>query len=354
MSNRRVWTVLVMALAACGEVKADIDAGAPPDAPPGTLDGGPEPDGQGGTDGGVNLPPVVQSVIVNPSPVQATQMAQVTCTAMDPENEPLDYLWSATVGSISTPGGNAATWTAPIEIGSAVITCTARDPLGQTGSGTVTTDVILPVDGLIGLYLFNGNADDSSGFGNHGTRFGSASIYQQDRFGAAGGALTFNGFDHYVSLANESAFDLTAFTIAAFVWIDSSSATRALVSKSGATGFGNYDLHVFGETGGPIDGRLAYAHDTAGGNWSTLGSSGPLLTGAFIHLAMTLNAAEAQFYVDGMSGGPVPMPPPPTLNNSPATIGRDGSNFWDGRIDEVRIYNRALTPEEILALSIDR
>lgn len=53
-------------------------------------------------------------------------------------------------------------------------------------------------DGLVAYYPFNGNANDESGSGNHGTVHGP--ILNTDRFGAAGNAYDFDGLDDYIEI----------------------------------------------------------------------------------------------------------------------------------------------------------
>jgi concanavalin A-like lectin/glucanase superfamily protein len=85
-------------------------------------------------------------------------------------------------------------------------------------------------------------------------------------------------------------------------------------------------------------------------------SSGPLPTNQWVHLTGTYapNAA-LRIYVDGALAGEKTTGVPPSQYNSTLNvqIGRrpDAQGAWDGKLDEVRVYNRVLTLSEIQAVA---
>ena len=123
--------------------------------------------------------------------------------------------------------------------------------------------------GLMAHYAFEGNADDSSGSGNHGTVNGGAAWTAA---GKVGGALDFDGVDDYVGVGD---IDLTdAFTIAAWIKL-SSTGKYMIVGKS----FGTYQFFV-SPTGGLVFQR----------NSSTpMRYNAGLVTDAWYHVAVTFN-----------------------------------------------------------------
>ena len=62
----------------------------------------------------------------------------------------------------------------------------------------------VPKDGLVGYWPFNGNANDESGNGNHGTVNGAT--LTSDRNGTANSAYSFNGVSNYIEIPNNSKF----------------------------------------------------------------------------------------------------------------------------------------------------
>jgi concanavalin A-like lectin/glucanase superfamily protein len=223
---------------------------------------------------------------------------------------------------------------------------------GAAGTGGTGGGRVIPTVGLVGLYELDGNAADSSGNGNNGTVAGATAT--TDRFGVSGRALSFTGVaGEAVTIANEVPFDLTAFSITAFVRIAASTNTRVIVSKAATMGFGNYTLQVNGD-GGAADRHLSWSHDAAAGNFSANASPTPVPLNAYVHVAVTFDATSIRFYVDGALTVTYAAPPAPALNNAPVTIGRGVYNGFVGAIDSVRIYNRALSAAEISAISLDR
>ena len=157
-----------------------------------------------------------------------------------------------------------------------------------------------------------------------------------------------------MTVANESPFDLTTFTITAFVRSAPSNATRVIISKAMTTGFGNFTLQVNADNLGAAAGHLSWAHDEAGGNFSANASPAAIPANTYVHVAVTFDSTQIRFYVDGAMTVLYANPPAPLLNNAPVTIGRGVYNGFVGAIDSVRVYNRVLTAAEIAAISADR
>jgi len=223
-----------------------------------------------------------------------------------------------------------------------------RTGIGSTGGGGV-----IPTLGLVGHWELNGNGTDSSGNGNNGAVTGPTPT--TDRFGTSGGALAFTSaaMNEAVNITNETPFDLTAFTITAFVRLAPSTATRVIVSKAPPTGFGNFTLQINADNSAAPT-RLSWAHDTPMGNFSAGGSTAALPLNTYVHVAVTMDATALRFYVDGVLNMAHANPPAPGFNDAHVLIGRGTYNGFVGAIDSVRIYNRALTAAEIAAISADR
>jgi len=98
------------------------------------------------------------------------------------------------------------------------------------------------LDGLVAHYDLNGNAADSSGFGNDGSLVGVTS--SADRFGAPNSAYYFDGVDDYINIPESSAFDSSAFSIS--LWFRAASLpvqAGMLISK----GQNNFEIHTAAE-----------------------------------------------------------------------------------------------------------
>lgn len=168
---------------------------------------------------------------------------------------------------------------------------------------------------------------------NNGTNNG-ATIGQT---GKINNSYDFDGTSDYITT---TAKPNSEFTYSAWVYRGSGSGYKAIMSSGSLETW----LGVEYSTG---DLRL---HLSGGGYLDT--SSGALTNGTWHHVVATYNGSVA-IYVDGVSQslsqtGTLSSPP-----QSNITIGKhatSSTNYWFGKIDEVSIYNRALTSSEILAL----
>jgi len=209
------------------------------------------------------------------------------------------------------------------------------------------------VGGLVALFPFNGNYLDASGNGNHGDPHGGPE-FTTDRFGNPNGAIRLDGVDDYVSLMNESNFDLTTFTIVAIVEVPDYSQDNDIISKGPE--YGNYTIEIGGP--GYFPGWVYYIHQVSEGNWSTLAYNQPVPTNVFFHIAVTMISSPSSYfqsYFNGQKWLSTSGFLPPQLNDSAVTIGREigitaPAKYFKGIIDEIQIYNRALTETEVKAL----
>lgn len=207
------------------------------------------------------------------------------------------------------------------------------------------------ITGIVGCYPFEGNANDFSGNSHHAILHGGTFV--GDKFGTSSSALALNGTDEYASIADAGAFGLQEFTIAAIVKIPAPRLEDNWIVSKGDN-FGNYSLSVLGQNSQSWPGYAAYVHQVSDGNWSALASNSAIPTNKFIHLAVTLSSGEYRAYLNGVLQKTVSNPPSPMLNGNDVVVGAGGvlglTSFFQGAIDDFRIYNRALTPDEIAAL----
>jgi hypothetical protein len=220
-----------------------------------------------------------------------------------------------------------------------LLTLTASIPLsfGQTSS-------------LVAYYPLNGDGQDASGNEHHGSVTGT--VTTSDRYGNLQGALAFAADSDRVNCGNPAAFNFSGpFSISAWVKTDGTRSDTYIVAK--------YDFDFGTFTGSPH----SYGLGTAGatipyafiGNESgfvdTLGFSSPISVGSWYALAVVYDGTFLNLYVNGnaVSSSFVGQFPP-FVNSVPLTIGGTSvGQVFGGSIDDVRLYNGALSPEEILA-----
>jgi hypothetical protein len=192
----------------------------------------------------------------------------------------------------------------------------------------------LPFDKDDGSY-----ARDRSGYNNHGTIYGAISVA-----GIVGKALSFDGVDDYVWIPHDASQDLkTALSLA--VWVYRAEAiTGWIINK-------NYDSSGNTQYGFYID---SYNNIQFVLNGAVRVGYGINILGRWARIVCTWDGSTARIYVDGQlktsasySATLTSQPYAITVGCRKTTGGVAGAYFHKGLIDEVRIYNRALTAEEI-------
>lgn len=207
-------------------------------------------------------------------------------------------------------------------------------------------------NGLVGQWSFNGpdlsgtTAYDRSGQGNNGTLTNGPIPTQ----GKVGQALSFDGTDDYISLGNPAALQLTGdMTLSAWinpVLLDSNHNHNVIVSGRSIEQDQAYDLTVNSTSVGSV-----FRTDTG---WQTqlvqAGTSIP--TGSWTHVSIVRSGTNIAYYVNGVSIGSIAFTGTPIIGSG-YLIGKGfygGSHYFNGKVDEVRIYNRALSAGEVTAL----
>ncbi|MET0886925.1 MAG: LamG-like jellyroll fold domain-containing protein, partial [Mycetocola sp.] len=233
--------------------------------------------------------------------------------------------------------------------GSHAITAVATDPAGNTTTSAAVNITVNnsggPRQNLVGAYSFDEGsgttAHDISGNNNTGT-ISNATWSASGKFGSA---LSFNGTNSIVTIPDSSSLDLTAgMTLEA--WVNpsalGSNTWRTAVFKSQPN---NYAYALYANTGSAVPSGNAV---TGGSDHDQRGTSAlPLNT--WSHLAVTYDGSTLRLYVNGTQVGSQAATGAISTSTGAVTIG--GNNVWpewfSGLIDEVRIYNVALTVPEI-------
>lgn len=204
-----------------------------------------------------------------------------------------------------------------------------------------------PTNGLVAYYPFNGNAGDASGTGNNGTAYGGTSFVT----GKVGQAISLDGVNGYVAVNDSSSLNLTNFTVAMWVNLNNLPASNqffALAVKTVSDMNENYELLV----GYPSSGSIHFPFKWTDGT-RTVDSTGTQLTaGVWKHVVLTYDGTSAKVYIDGTLNTTKTYSKTPAVNSGQLIIGNEAgmSRYTNGMIDEVRIYNRALSQSEVTSL----
>ncbi len=208
-------------------------------------------------------------------------------------------------------------------------------------------------ESIMGMWLFNeGQGDiakDSSKNGNDGKLTNGPKWVQ----GKCGGALEFDGTDDYVGgFAREYDLGSDDFSIEAWIYPEAYT-DRPIISQWHRTD-GSWDIRVGWGWGGSAIDTLYFFITETGFSVDQVIFSGPRLTlNEWQHIVVTRRNDMLYMYRNGIESGLGSFDYHIFNSATPPQIGKFPGwtqNYFDGLIDEVAIYNRALTPEEIQAI----
>lgn len=227
-----------------------------------------------------------------------------------------------------------------------LIALAANELWGQGGSS-------IPMDNLECWYPFNGNFNDESGNGRHGTSYGA--VITEDRFGNPNACAHFNS--NYV-VTNWTPPQMEQLTISAWYNITSVGWDNYIVSCGRDTygPYGGFHMSVYNSL---INWAFADGPDI----WISASNPDPVSLNNWYHAVYTYDGSYATFYINGQPTETNSYPSSPAILAAPCPlcIGKMGIAFsqgdvwypWHGWIDDVRIYSDALNPDEVQALFME-
>jgi hypothetical protein len=222
--------------------------------------------------------------------------------------------------------------------------------------GAVPAPVDPGANGLAAYYAFENDTTDSSGNGNDGMPIGNPTWID----GVQGKALEFHGLGaaggggDYIMCNTGASLDITG-PIALSLWIrpdaedpEGKGMETAPMAKALSTASPSWSYQVRYGWGSPQP-YMAFTFNTSPRAWVYVGQK--LTQGEWCHIACSHDGTTLTCYLDGIERDSTPMGQI-TSSPAPVLIGSDGwGSDWIGGIDEVAIYNRALSTNEILYLA---
>jgi len=154
--------------------------------------------------------------------------------------------------------------------------------------------------------------------------------------------FNFNGSSNYVDLGDNFDLNPGGFTISA--WVNRTEGTyKSIVSKRNSSLSQGFDFRIV------TSDKAQAVWRTASGVSQSVTSTIPITAGQWHHLAIVYNGSRATLYIDGVANSSGPKSPPAASNES-FMIGASGDvpgQFFNGDIDEVRIWNIGLTENQL-------
>lgn len=196
---------------------------------------------------------------------------------------------------------------------------------------------------LVAHYKFCGDLNDASGHNNHGEFMGISSLtFGSDHMGNSNSALLLNGLDQYVSVPSSESLDSPVEEVTVALWFNYTSDYNGWITPLTKTNTRDVADRQYGFGIQEATGK-AYMTTYYNGQYD-------FQPNTWYHTAITVTESEYHFYVNGelIESG---IPEDPIVqNNLPLEIGREEpvvTEFYNGLLDDIRIYSRALSGEEI-------
>lgn len=223
-------------------------------------------------------------------------------------------------------------------------------------SGSISAQI--PTQGLMAFFPFSSNARDSSNNKTHGTLHNVK--LTTDRYGNPNCAYEFSGSSNsYIEFpATNVKVPTYTYSMWAKVNVKPMSGDIAFTLNIGSTG-GDQSLDIANNYLGSYMGWLGGGYNTTSPNFG-LQQNAPLSTTKWSHIVCVRDSNYAKLYVDkvlvdsmGVNNKILPYYGSGTVK---AFIGirNDFSGAFNGKIDDVMIYNRALTYQEVVQLNSDK
>lgn len=203
--------------------------------------------------------------------------------------------------------------------------------------------------GLVGYYPFNGNALDASGMANNGTVSGA--ILTTDKFSTPDNAYSFNGTSSYINLGQPSSLKMKD-SISISVWMNVntvSTAFQPVVSDNGSNQVSVGPGKNLRLAGNKLQFIVAGIYN---GSPAATYIESPITAGNWVHAVVTYDKNTIKMYLNNALVASKAYTQSLSVNPNDLLIGKSGqgNEFFNGKMDQIRIYNRAITVEEVKAL----
>lgn len=211
------------------------------------------------------------------------------------------------------------------------------------------TATVAPM-GLVGWWAGDGNPNDISGSGNNGTPQNGLAF----ALGRVGQSFSFDGQNDYIQIPHNASLNFSQFTLETWIKTDQPAGTFGQIWSKNATFDGNNDPFMLQiVSNGIVGGRVGKGD---GATNVSVGSSVAVNDNNWHHLALICDGATLKLYRDGNLDDSKPVSFPLFNNTQNAIIGQWAASVpnplhnYRGLIDELSLYNRALSDAEIQSI----
>ncbi len=224
----------------------------------------------------------------------------------------------------------------------------------------------MPTNGLVGWWPFTGNANDLSGNGNNGTVNGAT--LTTDRFGNTNAAYSFDGVNDFISIPDNNSLDFTTtYTISVWVQIPDYStpqfpngsgntdAVRTILGKPRGAGWQTgYSINSVYQD---LSNNCSHVNHN-GTSQTFVVSNAPLPLNTWINIIAVKTPTNISLYRNGVLEQTTNTTLTLINSSEPLYIGKEFTNtapvdwyrWFKGKADDIGIWNRALTQQEVTNL----
>jgi hypothetical protein len=191
---------------------------------------------------------------------------------------------------------------------------------------------------LMAFYPFNGTAQDESGYTNHAEIHGA--VLTTDRSGTSDSAYFLDGKDDFLSIHASSASDFAGLSQATFcAWIKTTDNQGPIIQQEDSKTL--YKLAL-------KDGKPYFLYKTLSDNWEGVYSSISVNDGKWHHITASMTGSYLKIFIDGDFHAQKPQKSIISGKGN-ITIGKmiTGLFWFEGSVDDIRIYKRELSGKEI-------
>jgi hypothetical protein len=295
----------------------------------------------------INKAPVIVAFEKSASTLLPKGILTLNCLATDPNQDPLTYQWTASGGSIQGTGAQVS-WQAPSNEGIYTIAIEVKDPGGlkATSSSKIWVHVFGPSNGeLAAFYPFQGDAKDSGP--NHLDGIVMRARISSDRNGLPAEAFSFDGNTQNIQVPNNVLLNFDkAITLSTWFKINALPDRESFLLSHGSW----QERWKISLT--PAQ-QLRWTVNTLNGIKDLDGPT-VLQTGKYHQVTATYDGSYLALYLDGELESAIPFTGKMRTTALPLFFGQmwpDNAQYnFAGVLDEVRLYNYALTPDKVKAL----
>jgi len=297
----------------------------------------------------INHPPIIEKLSAAQRAIEPSDTTYISCRASDPDGDSLVYFWSAKNGTLGS-GDTLVFWIAPDSAGYFYIVCYVIDKRGGEAIDSVGIVVREFTNHQIGdpvaYYPFSGNANDYSGRNNHGIVNGTTLV--SDRFGKTNSAYYFNGTTAHVRVPNSPSLNFRDAITVSF-WMNAAElyTTRESYPISHGNWENRWKVSII------PDKRIRWTVKTTSGI-KDLDSQLRVALNTYYHVVCLYDGSNFEIFINGALDNHSTFSGSILTTNIDLMIGQVLPNVnqynFKGIIDDVRIYDYALSVSDIRAL----